>query len=118
MHPLRFVTRIALVVATLLGATVALAFTIAELFARAEVLVGNYESLAARVAACPEGDCEDRNSIEADFQSAESARSTLHDDRATLNPCGTCQSLDLQIAAAGALGEQLGVVIEGWESQP
>lgn len=117
MSSSRSLARITLLLITLLGASTALAFTVAELLARANDLVADYQDLATRVAACPDGNCAERTAIEADFTDAESARASLHGDRATLNPCGSCQALDGVITDADDLGDAVGVVIAGWEPQ-
>jgi hypothetical protein len=98
-------------------ATLALAFTVPELQARASALASTYDSLSARAENCPAGKCIDRPAIEADRSEAEAARLELHADRQALNPCSTCAQLDSKLAMLDSSASTLGVVIDGWDEQ-
>ena len=92
-----------LVLALVLNATLALAFTVSGLTTRATALSATYTDLATRIEACPGGTCADRDAIISDFAAAQAARAQLHTDRDTLNPCSNCQTLDSKIGNVDAL---------------
>lgn len=99
-------------------ATVALAATLAEVTADANALHSEYQSLETRVDNCPDGTCQDAAQILADLASAESDRSQLHTDRATLDPCTTCSSVDGTIGDIDDLSADLASGTSEWNETP
>ena len=98
-------------------ATVAAAFTVAELQQRASTLLSRYQTLYSQANACTGGTCTERSTIESDFSSAESQRTQLHADRSTLNPCTTCQELDSTLQSVDQRASEVAGIIEGWDGQ-
>ena len=98
-------------------AVVALAVTVAELQMRLGELADDYEAVKVLVDNCPEGECPERPQIEADFAAAEAELALVHDDRATLDPCGNCGQLDSDIAAVDSFAGGLRTIINGWDDQ-
>lgn len=105
------------ILAFLAVATIAAAFTVSELQKRADSLLPTYQALVAQANACADGQCPERASIESSFASAESQRTQLHTDRATLNPCGSCQHLDSTLQAVDGAADEVAGIIEGWAGQ-
>lgn len=98
-------------------ATAAMAFTVAELQARADTLLDDLEVLEVQVDNCPDGDCPERQQIEDDFDVADSDRLQLNTDRATLEPCSTCSTLDATLSSIDDLADTLRGTIQGWNEQ-
>ena len=110
--------RLAVLLIVLLSlASVAAAVTLAELQQGATALHSTYQAVASQAAACTDGECAERSTIESAFTAAESQRTQLHADRETLSPCGNCQDLDATIQAIDGVAEDVAGIIEGWEGQ-
>ena len=98
-------------------AATATAFTVAELQSRADTLESTVSSTYSQASACTNGQCSERTAIEAAFASAESDRTALHADRATLGSCGACQQLDSTLSTIDSLAGATGSLIQGWDDQ-
>lgn len=95
----------------------AMAFTVAELQGRAETLESTYGSLYAQASACTSGHCSERSAIEAGVATAESDRTTLNADRATLGTCSGCQQLDSTLSSIDGVAAATASLIQGWDDQ-
>jgi hypothetical protein len=96
---------------TLLVATVAFAFTEAELLDRAIPLDADLDALHARFVA----DTEPHSVLKAEFDVLDAELDQLEADRATLPPSCGCTQLDQTLAAASATAAELQRTITAWE---
>ena len=101
----------------LAGGGLAWAHTVEELATWTNNVQSEMQTVAAQAQACPGGDCQARNQIEASYAAAEDDRLSLVAARQALGTCGTCTELDLQLADVSALSSNLGAVITAWEEQ-
>lgn len=108
--------RIAPALAFLLVALTAAAAGV-ELEPTANALVAEYEALHARIDACPDGDCDDRTDIEADLVALDQDLADLEADRAAIQDCQDCATLDALIDDAVALSVDAGEISGEWDHE-
>lgn len=99
------------------SATLALAFDVGQLETRASVLSADYSDLITEAQACPRGDCENAAAILAGIEQADAERTALHADRATLDPCSTCKTLDATLLQIDQKEEAITQIIVEWDEQ-
>lgn len=89
----------------------------ASLEPQARALLADHEELADRIAACPNGDCEDPSRIKADFADLELDLADLEADRDELDPCSDCATLDALLEDARDLSASASEEFGGWEQE-
>ena len=86
-----------------------------ELQPEATALVSDYEALEVRIDACPDGDCDDREAIEADLEVLDLDLADLEGVRDALENCTDCETLDQLLGEAGVLSAEASEEVGHWE---
>lgn len=101
---------------SLLLASLAWAATEAELATRATALESDLSALDADVAACPDGDCPEAQSLLDTLDALDADRAALHDDRDAVPGC-ECSQVDASLAVSDSLAETLRTTTGTWEEE-
>ncbi len=81
----------------------------------AAALVADYQALDARIDACPEGDCDDREGIEAEIRALDLDLAELESERDALQDCSDCETLDGLLDDAAVLSAEASEEFGDWE---
>ena len=87
-----------------------------ELEPTASALVGDYQALQSRIDACPNGDCESREAIEAELDALDLDLADLESERDSIQDCSDCATLDSLIGDAAALSAEASEETGTWNS--
>jgi len=82
----------------------------------ASALVAGYEALEARIDACPDGDCKDREAIEAELSALDLDLADLESERDALQDCSDCERLDALLDDAAVLAAEASEETGTWDS--